>query len=335
MEHTRPDFRGCDPALSAWLDDLGTRDDDDLPLLDPDILAARLERCDVDPEDRAETVGLLPRLAEAAELRWLGGRVRGVLLDALAASDPTATRPWPQLPDEYGSLGRHLPVFVYCSMLEELEEWYDCRGIDRSVLEATLADVGEKLRTYRQRRGCGGLDRQRWLWLHFTGRLFRLGRLQFERAVLPEPLVGGPAGHDGSEAGPRTGDPVLSVHISEGGSLAADACEASFDAAGPFFDRYFPQEGARFATCQSWLLDEQLAGPLPPTSNILAFQRFFRLWPGSVPGDADVATFVFHRDDGDRTGLPRRTSLQRALVEHWDAGGHWLLRRGWRDLRRS
>lgn len=348
MQHFRPAFRhGDDGDFSVWLDGLADHDTPELAVPDGDWLGERLLRCDVDEVDRAEAVAVAAHLAELAELRWLGGRMVELFRAGLAASDPQAPRIWPNLPSAYGAVGRFLPLYVLAALVDDLTDWYGARGIDREVLAATLADVGMKLRTFRQRTGSGGLDRQTWLWLHFTGRLFRLGRLQFERAFLPPPLTGDPtveAGNlslvpqsrpaatapDGTP--PRTGDRVLSVHIPEDGAFTPAECEASFAAAGPFFARHFPDESHRWATCQSWLMDEQLVSVLGPDSNIARFQRSFHLWPGAANGDVDVAFFVFNRDGGNLAGVPQDTRLQRALVRHRAAGGRWLRRRGWRVL---
>ena len=61
--------------------------------------------------------------------------------------------------------------------------------------------------------------------------------------------------------------------------MTAEACDASFAWAPRFFARHFPEDDYRVATCGSWLLDEQLAEYLPETSNIVQFQRRFRLVP--------------------------------------------------------
>src|SRR5207237_1385047 len=126
---------------------------------------------------------------------------------------------------------------------------------------------------------------------------------------------------------------ALDVHVPATGPMSPQLCEASFTAAKNFFARHFPEADHRFATCTSWLLDEQLAEYLPENSNIVQFQRRFELVPGApVEGgpddDAAVLKFVFHRAPtpvrpGDLDGLPQETTLHRAIVAHLRAGRHW------------
>ena len=98
--------------------------------------------------------------------------------------------------------------------------------------------------------------------------------------------------------------------------------------------RCFPDDGTRVATCQSWLLDQQLLDYLAPTSNIVAFQRRFALWPGHLDGDSDIAEFVFRRDPDSLHDAPQDTTLQRAITTHLESGRHWQLRRGWLSVDR-
>ncbi|MER6672696.1 hypothetical protein [Streptomyces sp. NPDC000983] len=50
--------------------------------------------------------------------------------------------------------------------------------------------------------------------------------------------------------------------------------------------------------------------------------------------DSEVLEFVFARPPGttNTSGLPRRTTLQKTLLNHLDQGGHWHMGRGWTPL---
>src|SRR5690606_4525625 len=84
-----------------------------------------------------------------------------------------------------------------------------------------------------------------------------------------------------------------------------------------------------------WLLDPQLAEYLPEGSNILAFQRLFRLVERGAPGDADVFRFVLSMPEVDPRRAPRGSRLERAAADHVAAGRHWRVRTGWLRLRRT
>ncbi|HEX6569829.1 MAG TPA: hypothetical protein VF015_11710, partial [Acidimicrobiales bacterium] len=104
----------------------------------------------------------------------------------------------------------------------------------------------------------------------------------------------------------------------------------SFVEARAFFGRHFPDDDSASGVCASWLLDPQLRVYLPDDSNILRFQQRFQVDEGwSYADDASIVEFVFRRSGARLDELPRRTTLERAVVDHLGAGGHWETRRGW------
>ncbi len=85
----------------------------------------------------------------------------------------------------------------------------------------------------------------------------------------------------------------------------------------PFFARHFPDEPYRVATCTSWLLDDQLAASLPPTSNIVRFQRRFHPLPAWTGRATPRSCSSSSGESGHRwDALPRGTALERAVVDH-------------------
>ena len=101
--------------------------------------------------------------------------------------------------------------------------------------------------------------------------------------------------------------------------------------------RISPEHPIDTGTCDSWLLDPQLAEYLPATSNIVAFQRRFTLTDqppdeqvidGRTRGDRSVLEFVFRSPGTPLDRLPQRTALERAAVTHLKAGRHWTQRLG-------
>jgi hypothetical protein len=175
------------------------------------------------------------------------------------------------------------------------------------------------------------------------GLIFRLGRLQFERASFPPDRLTytDPALLALPDPRPTPGALTLALHIPEsGGSLSPIVCDSSLAQAHTFFSRYFPEEQYQFARCASWLLDPQLQPYLAPSTNIIQFQQRFHLFPESGNGDQDVLQFVFRRTNLNLADpspslhaalneLPQRSSLERAVVAHLQAGKHWQFRFGW------
>jgi hypothetical protein len=281
------------------------------------------------PADAREVLAAPPDPDAAPALWWLLQREYHQLL---AGMDSTLTTPpWRQLPASFGAAGAHLYSWLFLAALPAARANHARRGVPDGVSRATLGDFARQADLCRRLYGHGGVAAPNWLALHFRGTLFELGRLQIQRSLVPRdkalPIVPDAAADV----------PMLDLHIPESGPLAPDLVDGSLDAARAFFPRHFPHERYELAVCTSWLLDDQLAGYLPETSNIVAFQRRFRLTPPE-PGNEDdrsVVEFVFRRPrehplgEAELAALPQDTTLRRAIVSHLRAGGHWRWRTGW------
>lgn len=256
------------------------------------------------------------------------GQIRGTTLDL------------PGLPDASSATARFFPLYVFVAALPHVRAHHRERGIPDDVSRHTLADVGRCVAWYRRWHGTGGLLIPEWLTLHFHGELYQLGRLQFQRS-----RIGRRTGASIAAAGlPQTpGEPALAVHVPDFmGPLTPQAVERSLALAQAFFSRHYPEETYPVATCASWLLDPQLKRRLPKDSNIVRFQeRFHPVRPPTAPEapeafehleDMEPVRFVFGTTDVPLDRLPRRTVLERAVLDHLREGGHWHVGRGWLEL---
>jgi hypothetical protein len=297
------------------------------PVLPDDGEAERLlENLEVPPSDRADVLAARPDPR--------ADKAYGEVLDRLyRAFIPTIGRPvttegfagWPRLTtDAADAKARHLYVWAYLALLPTVRRHHHERGVPDDVSWATLS-LALALRAHRDLAGHNGLGLTHQ-WgppIRLRGAYYRLGRLDFNRAELS--FSNGPGGF------------ALSVHIPASGRFDQAAVEESIAAAREFFPRHYPDEPVTFFTCDSWLLDPQLAEYLPADSNILAFQRRFTLVPRRVDGqvatgDGAIMRFVFGRQDAAEDvldDLPQDTKLQRAFVAHLRAGRHWDERTGW------
>ena len=216
---------------------------------------------------------------------------------------------------------------MFLAVLPHVQAFHRSRDIPDDVSRRTLADLGRNMAVHRARYQMSGLEAPFWLMLHFRGAIYDLGRLQFQRGKL-----GNRTGRAITAAGLpyRPGDPTLAVHVpSFYGRLTPRACDASFARARDFFARHFPEERYEIAVCHSWLLDEQLREYLPEDANIIQFQRRFQ--PAYQPDDDDesIIRFVFGRATPALAELPQRTTLERVIVDHLQAGRHWHGGAGW------
>lgn len=118
------------------------------------------------------------------------------------------------------------------------------------------------------------------------------------------------------------GEPILEIHMAAGSPLAHDECGESLRRSLDFFARHFPDRPSVGFTCYSWLLNAQFEQLLPPSSNLVRFQKDVYLFP--IQG-GNRATFeaVFGGNLTDISKAPRSTTMQRAFARHIENGGHF------------
>lgn len=327
---------GLDEKYDAWLARL--QEVGPAPVTPPrgDEARALLSRLGVAEPDLSVIADAVPSPDGEAELWWLLERaVNQVRLDIGQWDAPIGPRPG--LPAELGAQGRCFWISVYLAAVDDVRRWHRARGVPDDVSWATLGDLGRHIRGYHERTGETGFDSQFWLTATFRGALYELGRLQFN----PYHLLSGPAGplfwydeHEQARLGEgyRAGDPALGTHVPEVGPLTPESVDASLAAVRPFFSAHFPEHRFRVVTCTSWLLDEQLAEYLPPTSGIVRFQSRFTMIPGTREADEMVFRYVFGRVPESLDDAPQDTELQRAVTAHVRAGRHWNMRTGYVEV---
>ncbi|PRX52707.1 hypothetical protein B0I32_131104 [Nonomuraea fuscirosea] len=271
---------------------------------------ALLERLAVRADDAAEIMEGWPGPGSplwTPELRWLLDR--SIALVRADVGGHEWLSPGPSLPRERGPAWRHLYVYAYLALVDDALRYHRDHGIAADVSWASLADLGRNLAVDRRMRREGWPVMQSWLTLHSRGTIYELGRLQHQH-----------------------NDEAIELHIPESGPMTPEAVDASLDEARAFFPRHFPDRPYQAFSCGSWLLDPQLLEYLPADSNIVRFQRRFELEPDEEQegndADIEVQRFVFRTLTTPLDELPRRTVLQRAIVDHLQAGRHWRVRRG-------
>jgi hypothetical protein len=333
-----------DKTTAAWIEHLDRIGEPNFELTLPgaDALPPVLLTLAVPHEDIDVLVGMLPDRQRAPQVWWLLERCTHALIREMGTVSKSPM--FPALPERIGALHRYFYVYVFLAALPHVRAFHRTREIPDEVSRLTLADLGRNMAVHRRRHGVGGLDVAFWLMRHFRATIYQLGRLQFEQVRLGN-RTGNAIAATGLPYGP--GDPALSVHIPAFyGPLTPQACDESFAQAKEFFARYFPEEDYRIAVCRSWLLDSQLAEYLPEDANILRFQRRFRPAYKPADDDEDILGFVFGgpaeqsrpvEPDGGRggptlDGLPRRSRLERAIIDHLRAGRHWSGGVGWLEL---
>ena len=276
-------------------------------------LRERLDLLGFRPDDAAELqVGIAKVLAAPADL----DRVR-VLAERLllAVGDFCAPGEGPFDCPEARDTGL-LPLLALFVTADEVRAFHATKGVPDEISWRSLSDLGQQVWVHRLTYGEFGLHTHRWLCCVWSGAFFWLGRLQYNLAL--DDMAG------------RAPDAwVLSTHIPQTGPLPPEAVDESFAMAADFFGTHFADFGARDLFCSSWLLDPRLPDVLPADSNMVRFQQRWSLYGQAQPGDKDALFFTFRRrGDVDLDGLPRDTTLQRAVVDRIRAGDHWGVWRG-------
>lgn len=157
-------------------------------------------------------------------------------------------------------------LLSYLFLCEQTERKYKELGISEDILTDTLSDIVTWCNNWSKIKGELYLGELSWLAHHLSGRLFRLGRLQFCMAG---------AERDIPKYGIRKGDNVIEIHIPEGKKLMVEDSLRSIAAAREFFATHFPDYQYSVFTCHSWLLDTTLKEFLPEESGILQFGNMF------------------------------------------------------------
>ena len=222
----------------------------------------------------------------------------------------------------------YLPVVAFAEVLPATLAWADEVGLAPNLVAATMRDVGRMLRRNRLWFGTAGLGDELagWLPRHLVGSILEIGRLQHERCT-PGMRTSAWFLAEGADWSP--GELGVNLHIPESGPLEPGAVRESLRAGRTVMRRRFPDQRLRVRYCISWLLDPQLLEYLPETSNIVQFQRMFRVGPAKDDdGDSSVRKFVFGNPAVPVESLPQRSSLERAAVAHWKAGRHWRVHVG-------
>ena len=212
-------------------------------------------------------------------------------------------------------------VFMLVAILyaDVAKEYYRTFGISREVYHTTMMDLSYKLTECKLLYNVWGTFVFTWFCGFFHLRRFGFSRLQFELTRFGRKLE-----LDGVCLFP--GDYVLGVHIPRTGTrLDHGEVLRSYAEAAAFFAPVLRRDVTPFV-CHSWLLNPQNKAFLGPDSNISRFMSDFTLLESGLDENLGEIWRLFDKEyDGDLSRLPADTSLRRAYLDHFRAGGRF----GW------
>lgn len=157
-------------------------------------------------------------------------------------------------------------LLAYLYFLEDMKSRYEAIGADEKIFMDSAEDIVRWCDAWSETKGTLFLGELNWLYLVFTAKIIKLGRLQFCFAKET---------HTIEKYGVEKGDTVIAIHIPAAGPLLLEECKKSIAMAKEFFPKHFPDTDFKCFTCHSWLLDPTHAEIMKPESNILAFQTMF------------------------------------------------------------
>ncbi|MCL1857928.1 MAG: acyltransferase domain-containing protein [Oscillospiraceae bacterium] len=216
---------------------------------------------------------------------------------------------------EFKDKSAQFGAFVYTLAIEDMEKIYQEKNIPHDILIDTVSDLAVWINRHHDWVGEWGFSQYGWLIHHIRGRLFKLGRLQFELPkVFKQDSVPGDFKID-----LKDGDMFLNTHIPRGGRLDEASCLDSFERAKEFFPKFL-NCGFKAFGCFTWLFDPAFENLLPSDSNILKFQKLFKIYPGHESYGGLEYVFINITKDNIKDA-PTDTLFRKNLVEHILSGG--------------
>lgn len=189
---------------------------------------------------------------------------------------------------------------------------YNRQGIPQEIYVETMAAFSRFVREHAESYGSYGFDRGFWTTRQVSGKLLRIGQLEYEMKT-------------------QNSQKIVSLHIPTDVDLRPEILRPSIREGLETFYRLFPEYRGMPVYCHSWLLSPLLKDFLPEGSNILRFQELFDLDPEGIPGN-DFLLWVFKNPKLPKAELPENTSLQRKLKQFLLDGGQFLEGKGYLQL---
>lgn len=196
-------------------------------------------------------------------------------------------------PDERGL--KILSVMLDC--LCDTYRSYIQKGIDENIFWDTMKFIPRFMQEDKRLRGVTAFTWDWWLPRQISLHEFRIGQYEYEFTE-------------------RDGKKIIFLHIPSD----ADLSKGKIDAVQSFASKFFPEYLFSEIRCDSWLLSPALAQLLPPDSNIIRFQKQFRVteWDKNSPAFMD---WVYSSRALPYADLPENTLLQKNMKRHLLSGG--------------
>ena len=203
-------------------------------------------------------------------------------------------------------------MVVYMMFARQTYYNYLAHGVAQDIYEDSMTEFTVWNLTCMRQNDAPGLLQMGWLDMTLKEKLYRIGRFQYEPTTFRH------GRYAFGDYVVHRGDPVLTIHIPEGGPLTEEVRMDSYRRAEQFF-------GSHVFVCHSWLLYPAHREFLQKGSNIVAFMDdFIMLSSEECRGNIGNLwrMYGYKCDHKDFTTLPENTGMQRAYKKHLiESGG--------------
>ncbi len=190
---------------------------------------------------------------------------------------------------------------------EPLWEQYQAKGISQEIFRDTLGDLRTKLFECKKLHGIWGTSVLWWFHGIFYGRLYALGRLQYEKMTLE---------YDYKDVA-KKGDVVLTCHIPSGSPLPPEEVERSLALA---YDFYHKQGEKMLVHCCTWMLYPGHYELFPENSNLRSFYHRFDIVTERETDNLDLWRIFYREKWEDVQEAQLTTLLQKNFYQYLKNG---------------
>lgn len=183
----------------------------------------------------------------------------------------------------------------------DLYDLYRAKGISDKIYFDTMKCYTRFIDETFKMTGKLYFDRDWWTTRQAGGHLFRIGDLEYEMK-------------------PMKGDMAINLHIPSNADFSPHAVDQSLECARDFFAEHYPEIAGKKYYCHSWLLDGTLKEMLREETNIINFQKRFKIYDKGEANTEFIQWLYCTRSTNYET-LPENTSLQRNVKRYLISGG--------------
>ena len=158
-------------------------------------------------------------------------------------------------------------LYIFLNLALDLQDQYIESNIDLKIYFDTIDDIRIWVDNCVKETGEYGLKEIYWINEHLRMRIFRLGRLQFQKRESEEFVNWMKENNLGEYV---KHDYFYFVHIPEGGKLSHDLVEDSYQQALNFF-----KDTDMIFAAESWILSDKLESLFGSESNLVKFKNDF------------------------------------------------------------